>query len=150
MLSLTKSQFLYKPKNIETREMQVQEEKSNQNEKIKLSQILKNATERQCFGQFMKFSKTTAPGEHSETMSSRAVHEVCANGLLMLKAGVTNESMTFSLYGYVTDDADILKVYETLGIDPYYRIKCSRTLIAILLLRIAIQIVGSSRIIERL
>lgn len=92
-------------------------------EKIKLSQILKNATERQCFGQFMKFSKITAPGEHSETMSSEILHEVCANGLLMLTAGVTNGSTTFSLYGYVADDADILKVYETLGIDPYYRIK---------------------------
>lgn len=26
----------------------------------------------------------------------------------------------------VTDDADILKVHETLGVDPYYRIKCNR------------------------
>src|SRR5215207_3364108 len=42
----------------------------------------------------------------------------------MLKAGVANGSMTFSLYEYVADDADILEVYETLGIDPYYRIKC--------------------------
>lgn len=49
---------------------QVQERKSNQNEKTKLSQIPKNATERQCFGQFMQFSKITAPGEHSETLSS--------------------------------------------------------------------------------
>jgi hypothetical protein len=105
---------------------QVQEQKSNQNEKIKLPQILKNATERQCFGQFMRISELTAAGEHNQSMFSRAVHEVCANGLLMLKAGVTNGSMTFSLYGYVADDADILKVYETLGIDPYYRIKCNR------------------------
>jgi hypothetical protein len=105
---------------------QVQEQKSNQNEKIKLSQILKNATERQCFGQFMKFSKITALGEHSETMSSEILYEVCANGLLMLRAGVTNGSTTFFLYGYVVDDLDILKVYETLGIDPYYRIKCNR------------------------
>jgi hypothetical protein len=104
---------------------QVQEQKSDQNKKIKLSQILKNATERQCFGHFMKFSKI-ASGEHSEAMSSRTVHEVCANGLLMLKAGVTNGSSTFSLYGYVADDADILKVYETLGANPYYRIKCNK------------------------
>jgi hypothetical protein len=105
---------------------QVQEQKSNQNKKIKLSQILKNATERQCFGHFMKFSEITAPGEHSQAMSSRIMHEVCANGLLMIKAGVANGSVTFSLYGYVADDADILRVYETLGVDPYYRIKCNR------------------------
>jgi hypothetical protein len=59
-------------------------------------------------------------------MSSKTVHEVCANGLLMLRAGVTKGSLTFSLYGYVADDADILKVYETLGADPYYRIKCNK------------------------
>jgi hypothetical protein len=63
----------------------------------------------------MKFSKI-ASGELSKVMSSRTVHEVCANGLLMLKTGVTNGSLTFSLYGYVADDADILKVYETLGV----------------------------------
>jgi hypothetical protein len=98
---------------------QVQEQKSNQNKKIKL----KNATERQCFGHFMKFSEITASGEHSQAMSSRTMHEVCANGLLMIKAGVANGSMTFSPYGYVADDdADILRVYETLGVDPYYRI----------------------------
>jgi hypothetical protein len=107
-------------------QVQEQERKSNQKKKIKLSQILKNATERQCFGQFMRISKITAQGEHNQTMSSRTVNEVCANGLLMLKAGVTNGSITFSLYGYVADDADILKVYETLGVDPYYRIKCNR------------------------
>jgi hypothetical protein len=105
---------------------QIQEQDSNQNKKIKLSQILKNATERQCFGQFMKFSRITAPGKHSEIMTSEILHEVCANGLLMLKAGVAHGSMTFSLYGYVADDADILKVYEALGVDPYYRIKCNR------------------------
>jgi hypothetical protein len=105
----------------------VQEQKNNQNKKTKLSQILKNATERQFFGQFMKFSKiASGSGEHSEIRSSRTVQEVCANGLLMLRAGVTNGSLTFSLYGYVADDADILKVYETLGVDPYYRIKCNK------------------------
>jgi hypothetical protein len=100
--------------------------KASQKEKIKLSQILKNATERQCFGQFMRISKITATDDYNQTISSKTVHEVCANGLLMLKAGVTNGSMTFSLYGYVADDADILKVYEALGVDPYYRIKCNR------------------------
>ena len=105
---------------------QVQEQRSNHNKKIKLSQILKNANERQCFGQFMKFSIVSGSGEPSEVMSSRTVHEVCANGLLMLRAGATNGSLTFSLYGYVPDDADILKVYETLEVDPYYRIKCNK------------------------
>jgi len=100
--------------------------KASQKEKIKLSQILKNATERQCFGQFMRISKITATDDYNQTISSKTVHEVCANGLLMLKAGVTNGSMTFSLYGYIADDADILKVYEALGVDPYYRIKCNR------------------------
>jgi hypothetical protein len=55
---------------------QVQEQKSDQNKKIKLSQILKNATERQCFGQFMKFSKI-ASGEHSKVMSSRSARSMC-------------------------------------------------------------------------
>ncbi|MDQ3838406.1 MAG: hypothetical protein M3297_03970 [Thermoproteota archaeon] len=105
---------------------QVQEQKGNQKEKIKLSQILKNANEKQCFGQFMRISKITAQDEHNHTMSSKTVHEVCANGLLMLRAGGTNGSMTYSLYGYVADDVDILKVYDTLGVDPYYRIKCNR------------------------
>ena len=107
--------------------VQIQKQKSNQNKKVKLSQILKNANERQCFGQFMKFSKIiSCSGEHSEVMSSRTVHEVCANGLLMLRAGATNGSLTFSLYGYVADDADILKVDAHLGVDPYYRIKCNK------------------------
>jgi hypothetical protein len=112
---------------IVTREMlaQIQEQRSDQNKKIKLSQILKNATERQCFGQFMKFSKFVSD-ERSEIVSSRSVHEVCANGLLMLRDGVTKGSSTFSQYGYVADEADILKVYETLGVDPYYRIKCNK------------------------
>src|SRR5215204_5660749 len=42
----------------------------------------------------------------------------------MLKAEIVDESSTLSLYGYVADDADILKVYRSLGIDPYHRIKC--------------------------
>ena len=103
---------------------QVQEQKSNQNEKIRLSQILKNATERQCFGHFMKFSEIAATGERRDIISTKTVQEVCVNGLLMLKAEIADESSTLSLYGYVADDADILKVYRSLGIDPYHRIKC--------------------------
>ena len=68
----------------------------------------------------------TALGESTETMSSEILHEVSANSSLMLKAGVTNGSMAFSLYGYVAGDADIWKVYETLGIDPYTESKCNR------------------------
>ena len=55
----------------------------------------------------MRFSKiVSGSGEHNEIRSSRTVHEVCANGLIMLRAGVTKGSLTFSLYGYVADDAD--------------------------------------------
>jgi hypothetical protein len=106
--------------------VQIQEQKSKlkQKQKIKLSQILKNATERQCFGHFMKISEITDPGECHENTSKKTVHEVCVNGLLMLKAEIVDESSTLSLYGYVADDADILKVYRSLGIDPYHRIKC--------------------------
>jgi hypothetical protein len=106
--------------------IEVQEQKRNQKEKITLSQILKNATEGQCFGQFMKISQITDLGEHGQVISTKSVHEVCVNGLLMLKAGIGDESSAFSLYGYVADDADILNVYKSLGVDPYYRIKCSR------------------------
>ena len=35
-------------------------------------------------------------------------------------------STTLSLYEYIADDDDILRVYRTLGIDPYYRIKCNK------------------------
>jgi hypothetical protein len=102
------------------------QKKRNQKEKIKLSQILKNATEGQCFGQFMKISQITDFGEQSQVISTKLVHEVCVNGLLMLKAGIEDKSSALSLYGYVADDADILKVYSSLGIDPYYRIKCDK------------------------
>ena len=105
--------------------VQIQEQKSKlkQKQKIKLSQILKNATERQCYGHFMKISEIT---ECHDNTSKKTVHEVCVNGLLMLKAGIGDESSALSLYGYVADDADILNVYKSLGVDPYYRIKCSR------------------------
>jgi hypothetical protein len=35
-------------------------------------------------------------------------------------------SNIFSLYEYIADDDDILRAYRTLGIDPYYRIKCNK------------------------
>jgi hypothetical protein len=52
--------------------------------------------------------------------------KVCINGLLMSKAGIgDDESSILSVYEYVADDDDILKAYRSLGIDPYYRIKCN-------------------------
>jgi hypothetical protein len=105
---------------------QVHKQKGNQNENIKLSQILKNATERQCFGQFMRFSQTTNLGEYGQVILAKPVLEVCVNGLLMLKAGIADESLTLSLDGCVADDADILKVYASLGVDPYFRIRCNK------------------------
>jgi hypothetical protein len=106
--------------------VQIEEPKLKQRQKTKLSQILKNATERQCFGHFMKFSEIADTGEHCDIISTKTVHEVCVNGLLMLKAEIADESSTLSLCGYVADDADILKVYRSLEIDPYHRIKCNR------------------------
>ncbi len=44
----------------------------------------------------------------------------------MSKSGIVDESSTLSVYGYVADDDDILRAYRTLGIDPYYRIKCNK------------------------
>jgi hypothetical protein len=105
---------------------QVHKQKGNQNENIKLSQILKNATERQCFGQFMRFSQTTNLSEYGQVILAKPVLEVCVNGLLMLKAGIADESLTLSLDGCVADDADILKVYTSLGVDPYFRIRCNK------------------------
>ena len=105
---------------------QLHKQIGNQNEKLKLSQILKNATEGQCFGRFMRFSQTTNLSEYGQVVLAKPVLEVCVNGLLMLKAGIAGESATLSLDGYVADDADILKVYARLGVDPYYRIKCNK------------------------
>jgi hypothetical protein len=105
--------------------MQTQEQK--QKEKVKLSQILKNATEGQCFGYFMKISEITDQ-ELPQIVSTKTVLQVCVNGLLMSKAGIVDDesSTTLSIYGYIADDADILKAYRSLGIDPYYRIKCNK------------------------
>jgi hypothetical protein len=107
--------------------IQIQEPK--QKLKVKLSQILKNATEEQCFGHFMKLSETTDLDEDHQTASSttKSMVKVCVNGLLMSKARTGDESSTtMSVYEYVADDEDILRAYRTLGIDPYYRIKCNK------------------------
>jgi hypothetical protein len=87
--------------------VQIQEQK----QKVKISQILKNATEAQCFGYFMKISEITNLGEDhhyhqitSSTSSSTATKNVlklCVNGLLMSKAGIGDGSSTLSIYDYV-------------------------------------------------
>jgi hypothetical protein len=111
--------------------VQAQEQKHKQ--KVKLSHILKTATEEQCFGYFMKISEITDIDEdnhHQITSSSttKSMIKVCVNGLLMSKAGIGDESssMTLSIYEYVADEDDILRAYRKLGIDPYYRIKCNK------------------------
>jgi hypothetical protein len=110
--------------------VETQEQKHKQ--KVKLSHILKNATEAQCFGCFMKISEITDLGEDhdqitsSSTTTTKTVLKLCVNGLLMSKAGIGDESSTLSIYDYVADEADILRAYRSLGIDPYYRIKCNR------------------------
>jgi hypothetical protein len=108
--------------------VQIQEQKEKQKQKVKLSQILKNATEEQCFGYFMKISEITDLDEDHQITSTKSVLKLCVNGLLMSKAGIGDESSstTLSVYGYVADDDDILRAYRSLGIDPYYRIKCNR------------------------
>jgi hypothetical protein len=104
--------------------VQIQEQK----QKIKLSEILKNATEEQCFGHFMKISETTDVDKDNQTTSTtKSIVKVCVNGLLMPKARIGDEaSTTFSIYEYIADDDDLLMTYRTLGIDPYYRIKCNK------------------------
>lgn len=100
--------------------VQIQEQKQS----VKLSEILKNATEEQCFGQFMNISEST---DYQTTSIIKSTVKVCVNGLLMSKAGIGDESSTpLSIYEYIADDDDILKAYRTLGIDPYYRIKCNK------------------------
>ncbi len=106
--------------------VQIQEQKEKQ--KVKLSQILKDATKKQCFGQFMKISEIAESDEDSQaTSTTKSMVNVCVNGLLMSKAGIGDESsMAFGVYEYVADDDDILKSYRNLGIDPYYRIQCNK------------------------
>ena len=119
-------------------QIQEKKKKQEQKQKVKLSQILKNATEEQCFGYIMKISEITGLGEddnhHNQITSSsstttKSVVKVCVNGLLMMsKAGIGDESSltTLSVYEYVADDEDILRAYRNLGIDPYCRIKCNK------------------------
>ena len=100
--------------------VQIQEQKH----KVKLSDILKSATEEQCFGQFMKISEST---NYQTTSITKSTVKVCVNGLIMSKAGIEDVSSTaVSIYEYIADDDDILKAYRTLGFDPYYRIKCNK------------------------
>jgi hypothetical protein len=104
--------------------VQIQEQVRQQ---VKLSQILKNATEEQCFGHFMKISEISDLDEDHQTKSRAKSVKVCVNGLLKSKSAIEDESSTpLSIYEYVADDEDILQAYRTLGIDPYYRIKCSK------------------------
>ena len=106
--------------------MQVQVQEQKLKRKVKLSQILKNATEEQCFGQFMKISEITdLDDENHLTKSKTKSVKICVNGLLMSKSGIGDESST-PIYEYVADDEDILRAYRALGIDPYYRIKCNK------------------------
>jgi hypothetical protein len=102
---------------------QIQEEKYT-----KLSDILKNATEGQCFGRFMKISESTDRDEDQQATSlTKSTVKVCVNGLLMSKAGIGDGSSTaLSIYEYIADDDDIVNAYTTLGFDPYYRIKCNK------------------------
>jgi hypothetical protein len=106
----------------------VEAQEQKQKQKIKLSQMLKNATEGQCFEYFMKISEITDLDEdhHQITSTTRSMVKLCVNGLLMSKAGIGDESSTISVYEYAADDDDILRAYRTLGIDPYYRIKYNK------------------------
>jgi hypothetical protein len=108
--------------------MLVQTQEQKQEQKVKLSEILKNATEGQCFGYFMKISEITDLNEdhHQITSTTESVLKVCVNGLLMSKSGIVDQSSTLSVFEYVADDDDILRAYKSLGIDPYYRIKCNK------------------------
>jgi hypothetical protein len=111
----------------------VEAQEQKQKQKVKLSEILNNATEGQCFEYLMKISEIIDLGEddhhhqHQITSSTtKSVLKLCVNGLLMSKSGIVDESSTLSVYGYVADDDDILRAYRNLGIDPYYRIKCNK------------------------
>ena len=58
--------------------VQIQEQKQS----VKLSEILKNATEEQCFGQFMKISENT---DYQTTSIIKSTVKVCVNGLQKLE-----------------------------------------------------------------
>ena len=100
--------------------VQIQEQKHT----AKLSDILKDATEEQCFGHFMKISEST---NYQTTSITKSTVKMCINGLVISKARIEDVSTTaLSIYEYIADDEDILKAYRTLGFDPYYRIKCNK------------------------
>ena len=87
--------------------VQIQEHKQKQ--KVKLSQILKNTIEEQCFGHFMIISETINLNKECQTASpssstaTSSIVKVCVNGLLMSKASVADESlMNPSIYEYVS------------------------------------------------
>ena len=106
------------------------EEQKKQKQNVKLSQILKDATEGQCFGYLMKVSEITELEEDhhqiTSTISSESMLKLCVNGLLMSKSGIVDESSTLSIYEYLANEDDILRAYRKLEIDPYYRIKCNK------------------------
>ncbi len=104
--------------------MSVQVQEQEKKQRVKLSQTLKDALEEQCFGHFMKISDLDE--DHQTKLRAKSV-KVCVSGLLMSKSGIIDESSTpLSKYEYVADNEDILLAYRTLGIDPYYRIKCNK------------------------
>ena len=84
--------------------MSVQVQEQKQKQQVKLSQMLKNATEEQCFRNFMKISDLDE--DHQIKSRAKSV-KVCVNGLLLSKAGIGEESSTtLSVYEYVADDED--------------------------------------------
>ena len=79
--------------------VQIQEKKQKQT--VKLSGMLKNATEEECFGQFMKISESTDRDEDNQSTISitKSTVKACVYGLLMSKAGIGNGSSTaLSIY----------------------------------------------------
>ena len=66
---------------------------------VKLSDMLKNANEEQCFGNFMKISETAGVDKGSQTKSIiKSILKVCVNGLLMSKARTGDAPPIYSLY----------------------------------------------------
>jgi hypothetical protein len=78
----------------------------------KEKQILKDATEKQCFGQFMKISEIAESDEDQKTTSTaKSMVNVYVNGL---PTGIGDESsMTLGVYEYVADD-EMKLVYNTI------------------------------------
>jgi hypothetical protein len=72
--------------------VQIQEQKHT----VKLSEVLKNASEEQCFGHFMRIPESSDLDEDHQTKSTV---KVCVNGLLMSKAGIGDRMES----GYMPD-----------------------------------------------